>query len=693
LRKQTDPLAGGVGLYARVSSRDQCDELDRQVTRLDVWAAQGGAAVVRGETEVGSGMNGARRKVRRLLADPRVATVVVEHRDRLGRMNTGLVEAALSAHGRRLVVLDAGEVTDDLVRDMAGVLTSFFARLYRRRSAWNRAIKALGCAQRDVGPAALSVPAVRMVAVGKRLRVIGDPVVAGAPAGVRIRTRIYPTAAEAEALAAVGELLGSVYRRELAVRVGLGCLDRKAHAVWRAQRKQALTAVSSSRWAGAITRAVEDQYQLGMRGLVAQVADLRAAVDVLEQRCGLRPGELAPVAETATHGRSPRRCRGYRSTSERFTKTRRLAALRSRLSAAEAALVAGRPSITVGGKRLWRNRNHLDAADMAEQQWRDRWDAARMFLTADGESGKAGGNETTRVDESGRLRIKVPAALADDLGSHVEIAAPVRFIHRGGEWADRVAGRAAVRYDISYDPARGRWYLDASWKTSPEPVAELDELRDGAALGVDLNADHLACWVLDASGNPVGQPVTIPIETAGLKASRRDGRVRAAISRLLDHAHQNNCSAIVVENLDFADARATGRETLGRGGRGKRLRRTVAGIPTRKFRARLTGMASRRGVAIIGVDASYTSRWGAQHWQRPLATPRRKTTRHDAASVAIGRRALGYPIRRRTAPPHRDRSDRGGHRTVQAAPDTGGRDGTRPSRTGTRTRSAPPTRT
>jgi len=80
------------------------------VTRLDVWAAQGGAAVVRGETEVGSGMNGARRKVRRLLADPRVATVVVEHRDRLGRMNTGLVEAALSAHGRRLVVLDAGEV-------------------------------------------------------------------------------------------------------------------------------------------------------------------------------------------------------------------------------------------------------------------------------------------------------------------------------------------------------------------------------------------------------------------------------------------------------------------------------------------------------------------------------------------------------------------------------------------------------
>jgi hypothetical protein len=74
-------------------------------------------------------------------------------------------------------------------------------------------------------------------------------------------------------------------------------------------------------------------------------------------------------------------------------------------------LAAGRPSITVGGKRLWRHRNHLDATDMTEQQWAERWMAARMFLTADGESGKPGGNETIRVDEAGRLRIKVPAEL------------------------------------------------------------------------------------------------------------------------------------------------------------------------------------------------------------------------------------------------------------------------------------------
>lgn len=102
-----------------------------------------------------SGMNGARTKVRRLLSDPEVTVVVVEHRDRLGRMNTELVEAALSASGRRLIVLDDGEVDDDLVRDMVEVLTSFCARLYGRRSARNRALKAIGCAQRDIGPKAV----------------------------------------------------------------------------------------------------------------------------------------------------------------------------------------------------------------------------------------------------------------------------------------------------------------------------------------------------------------------------------------------------------------------------------------------------------------------------------------------------------------------------------------------------------
>jgi hypothetical protein len=147
------------------------------------------------------------------------------------------------------------------------------------------------------------------------------------------------------------------------------------------------------------------------------------------------------------------------AAAERFGKTRRLATLRQRLEVAERALAAGRPSITVGGKRLWRNRNHLEAAEMSEQRWRDRWDASRLFLTADGESGKVGGNETIRVDTDGRLCIKTPTALVAQLGPHVVIDAPICFAHRGDEWAERVAARRAGRHHNCYEPPRGRGYL------------------------------------------------------------------------------------------------------------------------------------------------------------------------------------------------------------------------------------------
>jgi putative resolvase len=143
----TPEAIGGLGLYARVSSHDQKADLERQVARLSAWAAKTGSKVVRVESEIASGMNGARSKARRMLADPAVTTMVVEHKDRLGRMNVELVEAALSASGRRLLVLDEGEVEDDLVRDMVEVLTSFCARLYGRRSATNRARKALEAAE------------------------------------------------------------------------------------------------------------------------------------------------------------------------------------------------------------------------------------------------------------------------------------------------------------------------------------------------------------------------------------------------------------------------------------------------------------------------------------------------------------------------------------------------------------------
>lgn len=133
--------------YARVSSADQKADLQRQADRLKAFALGMGVEAPEVVTETGSGMNDKRRKLNRLLADPTVGTIVVEHRDRLARMNSGLIESALKAQGRRLIVVDDKELDDDLVRDMTEVLTSFCARLYGRRAAADKARAALKAAE------------------------------------------------------------------------------------------------------------------------------------------------------------------------------------------------------------------------------------------------------------------------------------------------------------------------------------------------------------------------------------------------------------------------------------------------------------------------------------------------------------------------------------------------------------------
>jgi hypothetical protein len=330
--------------------------------------------------------------------------------------------------------------------------------------------------------------------------------------------------------------------------------------------------------------------------------------------------------------------------------------LQARLARVERRLARGSVPVCRGGRRLAKARHRLAEARLTAPQWQQRWTAERLFLTADGEADKPLGNETIRVHpEEGWLELKLPAPLAHLANTphgRYRLSCPVRFTHRGDEWAAQVAS-GAVRYDIAYQPHRGRWYLSASWTRPTPPAVTVQQAVAGGVLAVDLNAGHLACWQIDLHGNPVGAGINIPLVLEGLPATTRDGRLRDAIGRLLHLAQQRGCSAVGIENLDFADARQAGRERLGRGRRGKRFRRTVAGIPTARFRDRLAQMAASREIAVVAIDPGWTSKWGAAHWRRPLQSryPRTQITRHHAACVVLGRRALGLKARRRSGVP------------------------------------------
>ncbi|WP_326583360.1 transposase [Streptomyces sp. NBC_00481] len=503
------------------------------------------------------------------------------------------------------------------------------------------------------------------------LRSIAAPFVASGPSGVAVRTRLKQlTPDDEKVLRQVGGHLGSLASKDLKARCRVG-LEHSGQA-W-AVRKRELTALSSSLWAGSITKASHEQWALARRCQLTHIQNLEAGVRTIEDRLS------RPVGQKGT-GKAPG---GYRSAREWHAKSRRLRVLQDRLTAARADREAGVVHVVRGGKRLARTRHHLETAQLTKSQWRGRWEAERWFCQADGESGKRYGNETIRISPDGEVSLKLPAPLthlANAPHGRYVLACRVAFAHRGGEWADRVAADRAIAYRIHLDTCRDRWYVTASWQVPLTPALPIEAALARGVIGVDMNADHLAAWHLDTHGNPTGSPRRFFYDLTGT-AGHRDAQVRHALTRLLHWTRTCGVKAIAVEDLDFA-----AEKTREKHGRRTRFRRLISGMPTGKLRARLASMADATGIAVIAVDPAYTSRWGAQHWQKPLTT----TTRHDAAAVAIGRRAQGHPIRRRTTPPPQHRSDAVGHRTVQARLVVPGREEPRPRIPGPRTRSVPP---
>ncbi|WP_199831977.1 hypothetical protein [Streptomyces acidiscabies] len=170
---------------------------------------------------------------------------------------------------------------------------------------------------------------------GRRVRALTVPFTVAAPSGARIRDRVHAAGRDDEVLRLVGEHLGHHQRADLARRVEIGKVRVKDNQ--RTERKRALTKVSSSRMAGAMTRASEDQYQLSLRCLYDEASSLRRAIRTITRRlaapCGGKKGEV----------------RGYRDQAERFQKQRRSQSLTGRLARVEQRIASGRPSIAVGG--------------------------------------------------------------------------------------------------------------------------------------------------------------------------------------------------------------------------------------------------------------------------------------------------------------------------------------------------------
>ena len=127
-------------IYARVSSSDQKNDLERQVEYLKKYCSAKGYNVVDILTDVASGLNEKRRGLKKLfeyVVNGKVDVVVVSYKDRLTRFGFKYLEEFFNSHGVRIEVVFGEEPKDlqpELIEDLIAIVTSFAGRLYGMRS-------------------------------------------------------------------------------------------------------------------------------------------------------------------------------------------------------------------------------------------------------------------------------------------------------------------------------------------------------------------------------------------------------------------------------------------------------------------------------------------------------------------------------------------------------------------------------
>ena len=162
---------------------------------------------------------------------------------------------------------------------------------------------------------------------------------------------------------------------------------------------------------------------------------------------------------------------GYGTRHEWWTKSRRLASLKERLTKLDKDRVAGKVSVVRGGKRLAKNRHNLDAAGLSEAEWRMKWDAARLHLAATGEKSVNFGNQTIRVTDTGQLSLRLPTPLshlANAPHNRYVLTGTVKFAHRDQEWRARGTPVDSVPALFTVEELKSAAFLNCSERPRAE---------------------------------------------------------------------------------------------------------------------------------------------------------------------------------------------------------------------------------
>ena len=330
-------------------------------------------------------------------------------------------------------------------------------------------------------------------------------------------------------------------------------------------------------------------------------------------------------------------------------KRRRLSNLKFRLSGLEADLAAGRVRLCFGSKKLWRKQYDLKANGYASREawlaeWRDvRSDEFFVLGSRDETAGCQLCVATVNDDGTLTLRLRMPDSLAELYGKYL-VVPNVRFasghdvvlaaLGSNTEYAvyRRKHGEKEARATRFGQAISYRFKRDAKgWRvfaTTELPEVGITTDRRRGAIGVDLNADHLAVAETDASGNYVNA-WRAPLVTYGKSNHQAEALIGDAVASVVEYARGAG-KPLVIERLDFRQKKAVLE------GESRRYSRMLSSFAYGKVKAYFLSRGCREGVEIIEVNPAYSSVVG-----RVKFMERYGLTVHQAAALVLARRYLG----------------------------------------------------
>ena len=330
-------------------------------------------------------------------------------------------------------------------------------------------------------------------------------------------------------------------------------------------------------------------------------------------------------------------------------KRRRLGNLKAKLERLESDIAAGLIRLCFGSRRLWRKQHALEANGYSNHdEWLKDWRDARSdeFFVL-GSRDETGGCQlcVATVDDDGSLmlRLRLPDSLAEEQGKYLVIpgirfkygheqvlaalesnAEYAAFRRQHGEQAARQSGLGqAISYRFKRDD-KG-WRVFATTDMASVPVVTDQTL---GAIGVDLNADHLAVSETDGSGNWV-RSWRAPLVTYGKSQRQAEALIGDAVASAVAYAREVG-KPIVIEKLEFRQKKAVLE------GESRKYSRMLSSFSYGKVKAYFISRGYRQGVEVHQVNPAYSSVIG-----RVKFMERYGLSVHQAAALVLARRLLG----------------------------------------------------